>query len=157
MVAYIECGVRGCVALLLAAYSEYHLWYVPTEIIAFAQELGFVIEVPVGYSTNIRQVLDLLDIIEATDFTTLQEQCRDRQSLVIYYHTGRTIREGDCVFYDPCRGHKIDERSARMPADATRIISDDLECGWVHTMEDVEWTLHKDTRDYHPIYGRSRP
>lgn len=50
----------------------------------------------------------------------------------IDYHSGRTGRGGDLVYYDPWRRDKIDESLARMGADETRILPDYLESGWVH-------------------------
>lgn len=40
MVAYTERVVHACEALLLSAYDEYWLWYVPPDIIRFAREHG---------------------------------------------------------------------------------------------------------------------
>lgn len=47
-------------------------------------------KVPLGSRTNVREVLKFFDVIEATDFITLPEQSRDRQSREIKYHPDRT-------------------------------------------------------------------
>lgn len=52
-----------CFSLLLALYSIYLFWYVPTDIIAFAREDGFSMEVEMGSRTNLREVLELLEVI----------------------------------------------------------------------------------------------
>lgn len=57
------------------------------------------------------------------------------------------------IFHDPWCRLKIDEPSASMRSDAIRVISDDLEHGWVHSEGNVERTLRDDSRDYHPTNG----
>lgn len=86
------------------------------------------------------------------DFNTLPEYLRDRQSRAIDYYPGRTGRVGDFVYCNPIPRHKVYDASNRIRADATRIVSDDLECGWVEQEEDVERTLCEDTRDYYVSY-----
>lgn len=71
---------RICAVLLLAGYSKYSLWYAPTDILACARELGFATEVALESCPNVREVLELLNVIKATDFTTLLEQWRDLQA-----------------------------------------------------------------------------
>lgn len=68
VVLYTECILDVFAALLQAVFSDYRLWYVPTEIIAFARGLGFTMEVPLG--SHVREVFELLDVIQATEFTT---------------------------------------------------------------------------------------
>lgn len=63
--------------------------------IVYAHELGFEMEVPLESRTNVRELLDFLDVIEATDFTTVPEQWRERASRAIDYHPSRTERGGD--------------------------------------------------------------
>lgn len=153
VVSYLERVVRVCAALLRAVYREHRLWYVPKDIVAFSRERGFSIKVPLRSRANVREVLELLDVIEATDFTPLPEQWCDRQLPGIDYHPGRTTRGGDFVYYNPWRRHKMDGLSARMSADSPRILPDDLKSGLVNPEEDVERTPHDDIRDYHPSYG----
>lgn len=43
-------------------------------------------EVPLWSLANVRKMLELLDLTDATKFTALPEQCHDRQALAIYYH-----------------------------------------------------------------------
>lgn len=57
-----------CVAFLLALYSEYRLWYVPTDITTFARELVLFMKVALGFSSKVSDVLLVfLDFIEATN------------------------------------------------------------------------------------------
>lgn len=58
------------------------------------------------------------------------------------------------IYFSTIRGvEKIDEQSARTRANATRVIPDGLECGWVYVKEDVERRPRDDTRDHHPMYS----
>lgn len=154
VVEYTERVVRVCAALLLGVHRECLLWYVLIDVIEFAGELGFTMEMPLGSRVNVPEVLELLDVIEATNYILLSEQWSDLQLRAIDYHSGRTGRGGDFVYYDRWWSHKIDDSSTPMCADATRILSDDLECCWVHLEEDVEKTPRDDTRDYHRSYGQ---
>lgn len=40
VIAYPELVLRFCATILMAAYVEYRLWYVPPDITAFDRELG---------------------------------------------------------------------------------------------------------------------
>lgn len=101
---------------------------------------------------NLLDVLELLGVMEGTNFTTLSEQWRDIQSRAFDYHRGLTRRRRDYFFYYPCRRHMIDELSASMRVNGTQIIPDYVERGWVHPEEGVERTLCDDKRDYHPNF-----
>lgn len=67
VLGYTERVVRVFVAFMLAVYNEYRLSYIPTDFIAFTRELGFALEVALGSRANGREVLELLDVIEATN------------------------------------------------------------------------------------------
>lgn len=86
VVVFTERIVQVCAALMLAMYSECRLWYVPTDIIAFARELWLAMEVLLGSIANVREVLELRDVIEATEFDLLPDQWRHRQPQAIDYH-----------------------------------------------------------------------
>lgn len=51
IVVFIE---RVCVALLIAAYSEFRLWFLLLDIIKFARELGMSMSVVLGSRANVR-------------------------------------------------------------------------------------------------------
>lgn len=74
----MERVVRVCAALVLAVYSEYRLFFVRTDIIAFTLELGFAVEVALGSRAKVREVLELFEVIEATSFEEMPDTCRDR-------------------------------------------------------------------------------
>lgn len=95
-------------------------------------------KVALGSLANVREVLELLEVIEHTNFETITDTWRERQSRAIDYHLGRTGRGADYVYYDPCRRQKIDELSACTLTDATGVVTDGLDCGWVHPKEDTE-------------------
>lgn len=99
VVAYTERVFCVYAALRTDVYIECRLWYVPTYIIAFGRELGFAMEVSLGSRANVRELLEILDIIEAIDFSTFPEKSRFRQLRTIDYHLGRTERGSDFVYY----------------------------------------------------------
>lgn len=51
-----------------ALYAEYRLWYVPPNIIVFAQIFGVDMSVTLGYHANVREALELMEMIEPTRF-----------------------------------------------------------------------------------------
>lgn len=55
---------------------------------AFAHELGFAMEMRLCSCANVHEVMEVLEVIDATGFTTLPEQWRDCHSLLIYHHPG---------------------------------------------------------------------
>lgn len=62
-VAYTEWVVRVCVGILLAAYDEYMLLYVPQDIVVFSRQLDMANEVSLGSRVRFCEVLELLTII----------------------------------------------------------------------------------------------
>lgn len=64
--AITERVIPVCAATLVVAYTEHRFWYVPVDVIAFTQELGMAIADPLGSRANVREVLEMLKIIEAT-------------------------------------------------------------------------------------------
>lgn len=106
-----------------------------------------------GSHANVREVLDLLDVIEATTLDNIPETWRQRQFHAIDYHPGRTGHGGDYIYYGLCRRQKIDETPARARAEATRGMPDDLGSGCVRRDEDVERTLRDYSRYYYRAFG----
>lgn len=75
----------------------------------------------------------------------MPETWLDSQSRAIDYHPGGYGRGGDYIYYDPWRRYKIDETSGLARERATRVISDDLECGRVHLEEELERAVRDDS------------
>ena len=90
VVAYTERVVRICSALLMAAYSQYRLWYVSPTVIRFARELGMGMAVPPRSAANVRELLEMLDINESTRFESLPDSWSERVSRSVDYHPGRS-------------------------------------------------------------------
>lgn len=61
------CGARVivCSGSLVVAYAKYWLYYVPPDIIALSQRMGLDIAVPLGNRANVREVLEMLQVVEA--------------------------------------------------------------------------------------------
>lgn len=55
---------------------------------------------------------------------------------------------GYFVCSDPWERDKIDSKSAKSRAAATRVVPVDLPIGWVHLQYDAEWTRHDPSNDY---------
>lgn len=106
-----------------------------------------------GSSANVCEELELLDVIEATNYDIMPDTWLGRQSRYIDYHSGRFGRGYDHIYYDQLRRQKIGETSARVRAEATRVISNDLECRCIHPQEVVERTILDDSGYYHPFFG----
>ena len=71
MVAYTERVVRIYCTLLMAAYSQYRLWYVSPTVIRFVCELRMDMAVPLGSTATVRELLEMLEFIEFSHFETL--------------------------------------------------------------------------------------
>lgn len=71
MVAYTERVIRVCAALLFHAYDEYVLWYVPPDIINFALNIVMDMEVSLRSIANVREWMELLDVIASTQLSLL--------------------------------------------------------------------------------------
>lgn len=50
--------------VLIAAYEQYRLWYVTSDLIAFAGPLDIVMSVVLGLRGNVREVLEMIYVIE---------------------------------------------------------------------------------------------
>lgn len=105
-------------------------------------------EVELWSRANVREVLEMLDIIETTRLEDLPDTWRDRTWRPDDHHPGRTGRGGDSVHYDPWSTQKIDEQTASSRAVTTCVLTDDFPLGWVHDDKDVERTHLKTSRDY---------
>ena len=95
MVAYTERVVRICSALLMTAYSQYRIWYLSPTVIRFARELGMNMEIPLGSTANVRELLEMLDVIESTRFEALPSSWNEPVSRSIDYRPGRSGPRGD--------------------------------------------------------------
>lgn len=56
-VAYLERIILLYAALLLAAYNEYKLLYIPLDVVPIVPELGMAMEVAIGSHANVSEVL----------------------------------------------------------------------------------------------------
>lgn len=152
VVAVTERVVRVCAAVLMAAYAEYRLWWVPADIIMFARRLELDMAVPLGSYANVREVLEMLRVIETTRFEALPSTWRSRANRATDHHPGRTGIGGDFVYYDPHERRKIDENTARSRASAARVMPGDQPRDWDYDPDEVgqERTPRDSSRDYDP-------
>lgn len=150
VLAYTECVVRVCAALLIAAHEEYRLWYVTPNVIAFARRLCMDMAVVLGSRGNECELLEMLSIIESTQFETLPNAWRDSTTRSVDYHTCRTGPGGDFLYYDPWLRRKVDKPTAMSHAAATRVVPDDVQLGWVHVEDDTIRAPRDTTRDFIP-------
>lgn len=99
-VAYTERVVRVCDALLFSAYEKFFLWYVPPDVIKFTRQFIMAMKVSLGSHSNVRKLLELLNVIEATHFSTLPDTWRKRTYRAIDCHPGPVKEGADFVFYE---------------------------------------------------------
>lgn len=83
---------------MFAAYDEFLRWYVPPDIITFAHPFGMDMEVILGSCANIREVMDLIDYIESTLFSTLPDKWRESSHPAIDYKPGTEEKCENFVF-----------------------------------------------------------
>lgn len=68
MVDYTEWVTRMWADLRFSAYDVYCLWYVTADIIPLVLDLGMAMEVLLAMCENVREVFEMLGIIESTGF-----------------------------------------------------------------------------------------
>lgn len=86
------------------------------------------IEVSLGSNASVRELLELLEVIESTRLQDSPETWRDRTSRSINYHRGRSEHGGDFCYYDQWSLQKIDQQTANYRAAATRTNQYGLKC-----------------------------
>ena len=64
----------------MAPYIEYRLWYASSTVIRFAREFIMSMAVPLGSAANIREQLQMLDVIESTLLEGLPNSWSERVS-----------------------------------------------------------------------------
>lgn len=57
----------------VVAVGEYRLWHLPPDIIDFERALDFAMEFPLSSCANVFELLEFLEVIEATDSTAMPE------------------------------------------------------------------------------------
>lgn len=111
-------------------------------------------EVALGSRMNVSKMLEMLESIETTRFQDLPETWRYRTPRSVYCNPVLTGRGSDFVYYDPWRRQKIEEETASSSAVTTRVVPDNLSCGFTHVDEDVDRTPRDTSHDYVPYaYG----
>jgi len=158
VVAYTERVVRICSGLLFDVYDTYRLWWVPPTVIAFARQLGYSMATALGSESNVEEVLELLDVVEATRFDDLPSSWRDRvthnSNRLVDYHSGRRSATSDVgadfVYYDPWQRVKVSREVALNRAAAARVVPDDLPSGWDHVEADDDRPPRDAFRDFDP-------
>lgn len=86
--AYTERLVCVCHALLYSAYAEYVLLFVPPDGIKFPRQPGMSTEVELGSRANSRLLLEILDVIESTQYSLVPGTWCEPRYRSIYYHPG---------------------------------------------------------------------
>lgn len=100
-VAYTELVPRLCAAVLKAVYLEYLLWYVTPDVIGVDCEVGAGKPIALVSRVNVRECLELFEVIESTRIDQLPSSCSELTNLSVNHHPGRTGAGGDLVYYDP--------------------------------------------------------
>lgn len=77
-VAYTERVVRVFNTSLFSSYEEFMLWYVPSDINKLAHQLEMAMEVSLSSRANVCELLELVDVIESTQVSSLPDTWRKR-------------------------------------------------------------------------------
>lgn len=99
-----------------------------------------------GLFANVREILELPDVIEWAQFSSLRDTSRERSYRAIYYHSGMVGEGADFIFHDPCKWHKSYQHASTNRASDTRVVLDDSSFEWFQEYYDIERTPHDDTR-----------
>jgi len=158
VVAYTERVVRICSGLLYDVYDTYRLWWVPPTVIAFARQLGYAMATALGSESNVDEVLELLDVVEATRFDDLPDAWRDRvthnPNRRVDYHSGcrNPVSDigADFCYYDPWQRVKVSREVAENRAAAVRVTPDNIPSGWEHNEDTDDRPPRDASRDFDP-------
>lgn len=100
--------------------------------------------------TNVREVLELLDVIELTQVSSLLDTWSNRTYRTIDYHQGLVYEGAYLVFYDPLERRKIDQLAATNQASSRNVVPEGMIFGRVHKDDGIE----RNTRDESPDHNR---
>lgn len=92
-------------------------------------------KVPLGSRANVSELMELLDVIESTQFSSLPDSWSERSSRVVDYHPCQVDEGAYFVLYDPWMHRKTDQHIDTNRASATRVITDDMPFGWIHEVK----------------------
>ena len=106
--------------------------------------------VPLGSAANVREILEMLDVIESTRFESLPGSWSERVSRSVDYHPGRSGPGGDFFYYEPFELRKVSEPVALSRAASARTCPINLLPGWVHNDGDTERTPRDARLDFNP-------
>lgn len=95
---------------------------VPPDIIRVTSQLGMVIDMPLGSGPNVVVVMELLDIIESTQFLSLSYSCRECWHRSIDYHPGSVNEVPGVLFHDRYELLKIDQNTTTNRTSASRVV-----------------------------------
>ena len=121
--------LRVIVGLMYDVYDTYRLWWFPPDIFRFAWKLGDAMVPCIGSLRIVHEVLELVGFIEAMNFKLVYSSWRDRSNRSTDYHVGRTVPDGNWVYYNPFERQNVscllytspsprDLSTSRMPSSA---------------------------------------
>lgn len=105
--------------------------------------------IALGSRANVRELFEILEVIDSTRFGTLPSS-RERTVRAVDYHPGRTSTGEDFVYYDPWTSINIYEQSASSRTAATRVVPEDVPIYLVHVDNKTSQTLRNTSSDYVP-------
>ena len=141
----------------MAAYSQDRLWYVSPTVIRFAPELGIDMAVPLVSTAIIRDLLNMLEVIESTRVDILPSSCTERVLRPIEYNSGGAGPCGEFFYCDSFERRKISDPVTRSLVAAMYTCPMNVFPGWVHNVSDVERTTRDSRRDFIPDHDPYPP
>ena len=87
--AYTELVLRVIAAIIFDVYDPYRLLCFPPDVLRFARQLGDDMMTYLGLLRNVRKALELMDVIETSNFELVDFSWKDRSNRATDYHVGR--------------------------------------------------------------------
>lgn len=115
--------------------------------IRFARRHVIAMEVALRSLANVRELLNILDEMESTQFSSFLDSWRERMYRAIDYHPATVDEVAYFDTYDPWECRKIDHHTATNRASATRAFPEDMPFGWCHQKIDIKRTTRDESSD----------
>ena len=129
--ACTERVISNVAAMLFEVYDTYRLWYVGARTREYANHLGMSMEPYLGTKREVREVLELIDIIEDTDWTIVDPRWAEEGAGNPAHYSLSAEGLADYTYYYPWGRRKLSESEvlalARSPP---RVRPSDHPTGW---------------------------
>lgn len=105
-------------------------------------------EVALCSRPNVRESLELLEMMESIQFSSLSDIWRKRTHIEIDYHPVPVNEISDFGSHDPCERRKIDHHTTTNHVRTISVVPKDISFGWCHEKNDIECTASDKWGDF---------